>query len=255
MFERSLGLTAAVLLSTAVVVACSTSTTGRGSAADADGGSQLDAPGSSPGSCDPRINSGAGCAEGADCVGGSCLVRSDTACRLDDADDGCDESSICVSGPKGLRCYAANPCPDNGICPSPQGQYATCNEESALPSKARICLPGRCKSNQDCARGFVCERTRISDILGTCGFGGSDSSNGAGTVWVEGCAFEPAQLVGTKPAGGSCTDPYDCAPTCCSCDGGKAVHVAACDLDTGKCRTPAETCREATYNVQVCKLP
>jgi hypothetical protein len=55
------------------------------------------------------------------------------------------------------------------------------------------------------------------------------------------CPASPVILTGKTPAGGSCSISEDCAPTCCTCDGGgKPTLAAICSC--GRCAPSDEVC-------------
>ena len=56
------------------------------------------------------------------------------------------------------------------------------------------------------------------------------------------CPAHPAHLRGSTPAGGACSSPVDCLPTCCSCPGGPNSFLAAACSTTGTCRDATEYC-------------
>ncbi|HEY8040248.1 MAG TPA: hypothetical protein VIF15_10670 [Polyangiaceae bacterium] len=193
------------------------------------------------------------CASGETCIEGYCLAPTSSTCHLaDDGNDGCGASAICVDQGQGPACYAAPPCPANGICPTPPSQpsSATCNT-GALANKGAICIPDRCLGDVDCAPGSHCVRRKTGDVLGIC-YAGSESlqSDGSGAGWEEyGCEMKPSVLVGHGAPGTPCTDPVQCAPTCCSCQGGQSAQLAAkCTYGDagaplqGTCASPAEAC-------------
>lgn len=158
-------------------------------------------------------------------------------------------------------------CPANGICPTPASETGdvTCNT-GALPGKSSICIPERCLSDADCHSGRPCVRETTTDVLGHCYQGQLDlQSDGAGTAWesASGCEMKPSLLVGAAPAGTSCTYPGQCAPTCCSCEGGKsAVLAAKCAYGNGVplkgvCATASEACASVRQNgsTGICAAP
>jgi hypothetical protein len=198
------------------------------------------------------------------CVGGYCMTKTSTTCHLSNgSDDGCDVNSICRE--PGV-CYVAPACPANGICPAPANEYGdvTCNT-GALPGKASICIPDRCLADADCHFDHPCVREKTTDVLGICYQGQhSVESDGAGTAWDSaGCEMKPTLLVGKAPAGSSCTDPVECAPTCCSCAGGNSALLAAkCTYGSGlplkgMCAPAAEACASVMQggSTDVCTAP
>lgn len=214
-------------------------------------------------SCDPRsFGSTPACTAPAACVDGLCLAPTTTTCRPSDgADDGCGDHAVCRSNGSQNVCYAVPDCPASGVCPvGPSG--VACND-GTLATKATVCIPGRCFGNADCPESNACVRKKTSDVLGTCEqvFTLSLASNGAGAGWesIEGCEVTPRVLVGHAKQGAPCTDPVDCAPTCCSCAGGTGARLAAkCDLGPGQCASPAEACHDAYWGAQqtgVCVPP
>lgn len=204
------------------------------------------------------------CSSG-DCVAGYCLTPSGpTTCRPSDrGPDGCDATSICRPTASGqFTCFAAPACPMNGVCPAPlSGQVGIAEAQNAVAcntgadaAKARICIPGRCLSNQDCAeQGNECVLALPGDVLGYCyGTAVQLESDGNGAAWesAPGCEVTPSLLRGKAAPGSDCTQPTECAPTCCSCSGSadQGVLAAKCTLTSatqGTCASPADACSAA----------
>jgi hypothetical protein len=125
-----------------------------------------------------------------------------------------------------------------------------CNA-SSLANKGQICIPERCLADVDCTNGSKCTRLKVADIFGHCEAAKWYlQSGGDGDGWEDGpgCEMTPSVLVGKGAVGSACTDPKQCAPTCCSCDGGQSAALAAlCKYGTdlpphGTCGTPADAC-------------
>ncbi|MDB4993080.1 MAG: hypothetical protein JWM74_512 [Myxococcaceae bacterium] len=67
------------------------------------------------------------------------------------------------------------------------------------------------------------------------------------------CPSPPRILIGVKPAGGSCANAGDCAPTCCACDGGVVKWLAAaCERSTQACADSVATC-VTTASASLCE--
>lgn len=222
--------------------------------------------------CSPFATPPCPAGSGTQCVDGYCLIPTASTCRLaDDGNDACDSGAICRDvGAAGPTCFVAPACPSNGICPTPGGPTkgggaATCNT-GALKSKGRICIPDRCQTNADCSGSFVCVRKKVSDVLGYCEPGGvslQSDGNGAGWENAPGCEVTPSVLVGTGAPGSVCNDPVQCAPTCCSCQGGGSAALAAkCTFGTGiplkgTCASAADACAAVMVSstTGTCKAP
>ncbi|HTQ48839.1 MAG TPA: hypothetical protein VMI75_39040 [Polyangiaceae bacterium] len=91
-------------------------------------------------------------------------------------------------------------------------------------------------------------------MLGYCyAAAGQLGSDGNGAAWetAPGCELTPSLLTGKGAPGAPCTQPTQCAPTCCSCSaaaGQSAVLAAKCALTSataGTCASAADACATA----------
>lgn len=110
------------------------------------------------------------CAATQPCVGGLCvLVLATRDCvPASDGTDGCGADAACAldADLSGYRCLGAPGCPVEGRCPV-GSRGAACND-GLLAEKARICLPGRCQSQDDCPAAYLCRFLAPADPLGFC---------------------------------------------------------------------------------------
>jgi hypothetical protein len=252
-------------LSLAMLLACSSSATGGNGAVPGDDGG-TSAGGAEFQACDYRSENA--CASGQTCIGGICLTPVEGTCRpSDDGNDGCGDHELCVADSSGEnRCFTLPDCPENGICPSGASLVMTCNT-GAVKSKARVCIVDRCQSDADCGLGASrsCARLKPKDVIGHCNVGVPQRGSDGSGSWYEGpgCAYNPQQLVGTKPQGATCADPFECKPVCCSCGGGSAAMLASkCNLSptdpsTGTCGSSSDACKAVFYsgNSGTCTAP
>jgi hypothetical protein len=63
-----------------------------------------------------------------------------------------------------------------------------------------------------------------------------------GEVSGSSCPEQPAILVGTKPAGASCSKAIDCQPTCCTCSNGDGKQFLAAACDSSSCASGTAAC-------------
>lgn len=192
--------------------------------------------------------SSAGCAEGFDCRGGSCV---DTACEgpadclaFPDlphcAEDGgcvaclenghCEAGSLCVEGrcEKPFVCHDDGECagrPEGGACDRASGSCVQCVVDSHCAAGSvcggNRCAPLACGDVSDCPVGTRC------DVLGCVPAG---ACNGH-----ESCAFDPrAPFCGDDGACVGCLADGDCGGDL-SCVAGACLMVESCrsDLDCG----------------------
>jgi len=116
------------------------------------------------------------CASNQECIKGLCSAKaeSEKCTPRPDGKDGCDKYSICIdksdadAKEQDLSCVSFPPCPQDGACPV--GTVGAVCNEGYIPNKARICLTGLCKSEDNCPSGFNCITPQGSQ-LGMCGSG------------------------------------------------------------------------------------
>lgn len=165
----------------------------------------------------PVCTSNNQCSDNQVCRGGFCATPDPNpepnGCQwMPNQEDGCDEFSICYVEEDQTTgtCYAFPPCPRNGVCPVGLNG-AVCNEND-IPTKARICMSGVCKSDENCPDQFTCNRS-LGGNLGFCfpdlgGFPGGDQFS------------DP--FASCEDAGGVCEDLFD------GCPAGRTEGVQSC---------------------------
>ncbi len=193
-----------------------------------------------PGTCitAPACSADAECPRGSVCEPSPEGARCIPGCR-DDA--GCAEDEACVWG----ECPTCEDCPCAGRCQPTEacGSSSDCPRGSICGvdfSCERKCLPGACRSNEDCGPGFECtpplpclgcgcENGTCSPATESCG---ADSDCPQGTVcgWTESC--ERACVHGCR-SDAECRQGEYCGVELCN----------ACPCNNPRCKPVDQGCR------------